>query len=122
MILLKSTLKFAMVGIVATVAHVVVATFLVEKGALHPSAANGLAFVVANFVSYIGNTRWTFNAHMDFYVWCRFVIVSLVAWSLTVSIAFAVEKAGGHYLLGIALVVTLVPVLAFFAHRMFTYR
>lgn len=54
--------------------------------------------------------------------WRRFVAVSFVAWSLTVAIAWAVETVGGDYMIGIGLVVILVPVLTFTAHRTFTYR
>ena len=114
--------RFALVGIAATLLHITLAIFLIEKLALSPGAANGIAYVLANMVSYIANTQWSFKSQLGLETWGRFVAVSAFAWGLTVGIASAVDRLGGHYLLGIGLVVSLVPVLSFFAHRCFTYR
>ena len=37
-------------------------------------------------------------------------------------ITSAIQRAGYHYLVGIAAVVIVVPVFTFFSHRMWTYR
>lgn len=114
--------RFALVGVAATLIHVMVAVSLIEWQGLHPGIANGVAFIPANLASYVANTCWSFKARMDLGNWGRFVAVSFVAWLLTIVIASAVVEAGGHYLLGITLVVALVPVLTFMAHQKFTYR
>lgn len=118
----RSAWRFAVVGLAATATHVIVAAGLIEGGWLHAAAANGLAFVTANLVSYVANTRWSFAAAVRLANWGRFVAVSVGAWLLTVAIAWSIETAGGHYLAGIALVVLVVPPLSFVAHREFTYR
>lgn len=118
----RSAWRFAVVGLAATATHVIVAAGLIEGGWLHAAAANGLAFVIANLVSYVANTRWSFAASVRLANWGRFVAVSVGAWLLTVAIAWSIETAGGHYLAGIALVVLVVPPLSFVAHRKFTYR
>jgi putative flippase GtrA len=117
-----SALRFALVGVGATLIHVIVAISLINMGRVHPVLSNGLAFIIANMASYAANTRWSFKACINYDNWRRFVVVSLVAWSLTVAIAWVVEAAGGHYMIGISLVVILVPALTFAAHRTFTYR
>ena len=114
--------RFALVGVGATLMHIMVAAGLIAWGGIHPGVANGVAFIVANLASYAANTRWSFRARMRLGNWGRFVVVSLGAWVLTVAIASAVAEAGGHYLLGIALVVSVVPLLSFVAHHNFTYR
>jgi len=114
--------RFALVGVAATLIHAMVATGLIERWALHPGAANGVAFIAANLASYVANTCWSFKARMRLHNWGRFVVVSFAAWALTMAIATVVAEAGGHYLLGIALVVALVPVMTFVAHQKFTYR
>lgn len=114
--------RFALVGVAATLIHAMVAMGLIERWALHPGAANGAAFVVANLASYVANTCWSFKARMRLHNWGRFVVVSFAAWVLTVAIASAVAEAGGHYLLGIALVIALIPVLTYVAHQKYTYR
>jgi putative flippase GtrA len=102
--------------------HVIVATSLITIAHFHPALGNGLAFVIANLASYTANTRWSFNARMSYDNWRRFIVVSLVAWLLTVATAWIVEAVGGHYMIGIGLVVMLIPALTFTAHRTFTYR
>lgn len=117
-----SAWRFALVGLGVTALHIGVAAGLIEGARLHPAAANGVAFVVANLASYVANTRWSFSAPIMLANWGRFVVVSGAAWLLTVAIAWAAEAAGAHYLAGIGLVVLLVPFLSFVAHRAFTYR
>jgi len=41
---------------------------------------------------------------------------------LTVAITSAIAAAGYHYLVGIAAVVAIVPVMSFVLHRLWTYR
>ena len=53
--------------------------------------------------------------------WLRFILVSLMAFSLTVAIAWFVDLTGEHYLVGLSIIVTLVQIISFFAHRFFTY-
>lgn len=114
--------RFALVGVAATLIHIMVAVSLIEWQGLHPGIANGVAFIPANLASYVANTCWSFKARMGLGNWGRFVIVSFAAWVLTMAIASAVAEAGGHYLLGISLVIILVPMLTFVAHQRFTYE
>jgi len=113
--------RFALVGVIVTLIHVMVAAVLIERKGLHPGIANGVAFIAANLASYVANTCWSFQSRMKLCNWWRFVVVSFAAWVLTVAIASAVNQTGAHYLLGIALVVSFVPALTFLAHQKFTY-
>lgn len=114
--------RFVLVGVAVTLIHVMVAAGLIEWRGAYPGVANGVAFIVANLASYVANTCWSFESRMRLGNWGRFVVVSFAAWVLTVTIASVVAEVGGHYLLGIALVVALVPALTFVAHQKFTYR
>jgi putative flippase GtrA len=120
--LASSVPRFVIVGLAATFIHVTVAVGLIEELHWHPSIANGIAFIGANFFSYAANTRWSFNAEISMGSWYRFMSVSFVAWLLTVAISWLVAAAGGAYMLGILLVVTLIPTLSYLGHRNFTYR
>lgn len=117
-----SARRFALVGLASTLLHIVVAVSLIEMMLMHPVGANGIAFIVANQFSYIANTLWSFQSELSLLVWLRFIIVSLGAWCLTLLIAWVVEYVGGHYLLGIGLIVITTPALSFAAHRLFTYQ
>lgn len=115
-------LRFATVGILATLLHVAVASFLAAGQGVHPALANGVAFATANVAGYVLNSCWSFRARFSWSTWRRYILVSLGGLGLTVLVAWTVERAGGHYLSGIALTVSVVPVLNFLAHRHFTYR
>ena len=117
-----SVLRFALVGGAATLIHVSLAVGLIEGEDLHPSFANGIAFIVANFFSYVANTRWSFEAKISMYSWYRFVAVSLVSGLMAVIISWLVAAAGGPYMLGILLVVSIIPTLNYIGLRYFTYR
>lgn len=117
-----SALRFASVGVVATLIHVVVAVGLIEGKQLHPSIANGIAFIVANQFSYVANTHWAFVAKINIKSWYRFAAVSFISWMLTIAISWLVAEAGGSYKLGILIVVIFVPVFNYISHRDFTYR
>ncbi|MBK9362778.1 MAG: GtrA family protein [Rubrivivax sp.] len=118
----RSLLRFAAVGMLATLTHVAVAAWVLWTLGWSSAAANGLAFVMANLVSYMGNTHWSFSARPDAGNAMRFAAVSLAALALTMGLAAAVQRAGGSHAWGIALVVTVVPGLSYLAHRHLTYR
>jgi putative flippase GtrA len=108
-------LRFGVVGVAASVTHVVVALLLIERAGVPLLWANALAFSVAVFVSYFGNHAWTFRRaghHRRHFP--RFLAVALGGLALNQSIVFlAVEVAGMPYLYGILLVVLIVPGLSF---------
>jgi len=118
----RQGLRFALVGVASTGLHVVVASALIELAELRAGAANGVAFTIATLASYVLNSGWTFETQLAVTRLLRFGIVSVAGLTLTVAITTAMQRAGYHYLVGIAVVVTTVPVLTFFSHRMWTYR
>jgi len=118
----SSVPRFVIVGIAATLIHVAVAFAIINTTHWHPSIANGIAFIVANFFSYAANTRWTFNVSISMNTWYRFAGISFFAWLLTIGISWLVAAAGGNYMLGILLVVTIIPTLSYIGHRNYTYR
>lgn len=117
-----SASRFVIVGIAATFIHVAVAVASINLAHWHPSIANGIAFIVANLFSYAVNTHWSFNVKASMDTWYRFVTISFIAWLLTIAISWLVAAAGGSYMLGILLVVTIIPTLSYVGHRNFTYR
>lgn len=116
-----SAWRFAVVGLLSTAVHVLVAGGLIGWIGLHPGAANAVAFIVANLASYGANSLWSFRTPLGPRRFGRFALVSVMAFGLTVAIASAVEAGGGHPALGIALVVLLVPGLSYAAHRAYTF-
>lgn len=108
-------LRFGVVGLAASITHVMVALLLIERAGVPLLWANGLAFSVAVFVSYFGNHAWTFRrtAHHSRH-FPRFLAIALGGLALNQAIVFfAVEIAGIPYLYAILIVVIVVPGLSF---------
>ena len=114
--------RFAAVGIANTMLHIALASSLVEIGHYAPGEANGIAFVIATLASYWLNSTWTFEVPPALGSLSRFVLVAVFGLIVTIGIASAIERAGYHYLVGIAAVVMIVPVLTFVLHRLWTFR
>lgn len=107
----------------ASVAHVVVALTLIEIARVPVLTANGLAFLVAVVVSYVGNHSWTFRRegrherHLP-----RFLTIALIGLALNQGIVFGlVTIAGLSYLVGILAVIAIVPVISFVLSRSWAF-
>ncbi len=117
-----SLLRFGITGLASTAIHVLVATVLIKLCGLSQVAANVSAFCTANVFSYLVNTLWSFAHRLGHRSLLRFWLVSLLALGLTTLVSGLAEALHLHYLIGIAMVVTVVPVFTFLGHRHWTYR
>ncbi|GLC91572.1 hypothetical protein Tamer19_09800 [Cupriavidus sp. TA19] len=113
--------RFGVSGMIATGIHVAVATQLIWL--LHASqvSANGIAFVIANIGSYLLNTIWSFGARPTRDSYLRFLAVSLLGLALTLAISAGAQVAGVGYWVGLAAILSVVPVITFVLHRRWTY-
>lgn len=57
--------RFAGVGVVATLVHVIVATFVADGLGWAPQLANFTGFAAAVMFSYIGHARFTFGTRLE---------------------------------------------------------
>lgn len=113
---------FLLVGVLATAVHVAVASVLITGAGWRVVFANGVAFCVATLASYSLNSRLTFQQPLSGRTLQRFLAVATAGLALSMAISGGAERAGLHYLVGIALVVSGVPVLSYLAHSRWTYR
>jgi putative flippase GtrA len=121
--LIKSALRYAVSGGLATFTHVGVFVLLVEWAAMRPVLAATPAFVLALFVSYGMNYHWTFSASGPHRIMLpRFVAVALLGLALNLSITYAVVDVA-HYWYGYALllVVIFVPLVTFLLSKFWVF-
>jgi putative flippase GtrA len=118
----NSFARFAIVGLLATTIHILVAVIFVKWIGWAAVSSNGVAFLSATLGSYFFNTVWSFGKNVGSFTACRYTIVATASGLLTLAIASIVDHANGHHMLGIALVAFLVPPTSYLAHRWFTYR
>jgi len=75
-----TALKFSIVGIAATILHLLIALSLVAYYDVYPLVANFIAFLCAFMVSFLGNFHWTFHVAIDQRIaLAKFFAVTLVA-------------------------------------------
>ncbi|WP_432259426.1 GtrA family protein [Cupriavidus sp. TMH.W2] len=119
---LAKLLRFGISGVIATAIHVAVATPLIYL--LHASqvSANGVAFIIANICSYLLNTLWSFGARPSRNSYLRFLAVSMVGLGMTLGMSSVAQALGAGYWLGLAAILSVVPVVTFVLHRSWTYR
>lgn len=115
----RQVMRFGIIGITATLTHVVIVLLLVEGRVLGPLSANIIAFSTALFVTYLGNHKWTFGlsgAHGRHFP--RFIVIALLGLALNQSIVYLiVEALRWDYRIALALVVTVVPAITFLLNR-----
>jgi putative flippase GtrA len=122
--LTQSILAFGTVGLLATVVHVVVGLALTEARLLRPFSANLVAFLLAFVVSYAGHRRFTFRSGVSHArALPRFFATVATGLVLNQSIVYlAVDVLGWDYIVALAIVVTIVPVLVYLVLRHWTFR
>lgn len=107
--------RFAVVGMAATLTHVVAALALHGGMKLSPLWANFVAFCAAVLVSYFGHRGWTFAVEGRHGIgFPKFLSVALAGLAASQAIVYAmVEVIGWPYRLALVAVVVIVPGLSF---------
>jgi len=114
--------RFFGVGIAAMLTHLLVVMALVPLG-ITPLAANGIGFLVAFQVSYIGHSRWTFRSTGGVRQYFRFFSVAAPAFVLNETVyALVLRFSSLNYLPALALILTSIAVLTYLSSRMWAFR
>ena len=116
--------RFIAVGIAATLTHVLVAVCLIDGLGMRPAAvANAIAVIAGTAVSYAGNYFWTFRRGGPHSVRLpRFLLAYLTVFGLNGLIMYVVaDLAGVAYLIPLAAVITVTPVVTFLLNRYWVF-
>lgn len=116
--------RFGLVGFASTLIHTGTASALHYWLGLSPLWANGLGFLAALVASFYGQTRLTFpEAAADGAAFLRFAAVAVMGLTLSQLIVWTVTgPLGWPFWLGLAIVVTTVPIATFTAFRFWALR
>ena len=122
--LFSQFIRFGLVGVVATFAHVGTLAFLVELFNFPPIPASILGFVLAVVVSYILNHRFTFKTQGNHSVYFpRYLLVCIVGLSLNTGIMYlTVQVLEWWYLAGQLCALSVVPVSNFTLNRFWAFK
>ena len=113
--------RFLLVGVAATVVHVLVYAGAVEYLALRPLVANALRFAVAVQVSFFGHRRWTFRAASGSRG--RFWAVAILGFAVnSLFVRLVTVNLGLAYYWAIPLIGGVTPVLTFTLSKLWAFR
>lgn len=117
-------LSFFVVGMLATLIHIIVFTILVESSFIAPAIASVPAFLVVLLFSYTANHKWTFQAFGLHHIYLpKFALVSISGLSLNVLITYTtVDLLHLWYGFSLAFVLIVVPAMTYLINRNWTYK
>lgn len=116
--------RFGLVGVLATIIHIVIVWLLLRNALLPTLAANTLAFLVAFCVSFSGNYVWTFRSpgYPVSAMW-RFFIVSGSAFVVNTLLLKGMLAMEWLMPMQAAMVsAAVIPLITFLASRLWTFR
>jgi putative flippase GtrA len=114
-------IRFVLVGVVAAVVYVAIMALVIDGFGGRVLWAAFLAFVVGTVVSFVGNALWSFGARPTPTKAVWFFAINTTGLCLNMLIAWAMERAGVHYLLISLTVLIVVPLFNFAGHRLITF-
>ena len=120
---LRSLGTFALIGVAATITHVIAGVVYHRYFGLSPLPANLLAYATGAVVTICGNAAFTFRTSVDLGVVLRgaatltatLALQQFLVWLITGPLALPYEAA-------LAVLVTAVPLLTYFALKGFVFR
>ena len=113
--------RFGVVGVAATLTYLAVANLLIHFASVGPGISSVLAYLAGMAVSYIGQSRWTFQGAGSEGRLARFVILSLVGLMTSFVAPLAAVRVGCPAAVGTAVPVLAVPLLSFVAMKWWVF-
>ena len=114
-------ITFAIIGVANTLVHGAILVVAVEYLKIDVTLSNAIAFGVANIFSYFANSFITFKVAVSLPRYARFLAASTLSLGFTLSISFAADHYGLHYLVGFALIVVSVPLFSFLVMKFWAF-
>lgn len=113
--------RFIINGLIATSVHTIVVYMLSQRYGFEAGIANVLAFLTATAISYISNTKWTFETVYSRQMLFRYLVVTGTGCLITWLLATICAGLGFAWWVAIVFVVITIPALTWKAHRDWTY-
>lgn len=116
-------IRFGMVGGAATLSYFLLGLLFVNIMALPLLLGNGAAYVISFFVSYAGQSRWTFQAKdKDSAMLPRFALAQAIGLGINSCIIEICNYLGLIYELSMAIAIVVVPVFVYLICKYWVFR
>jgi putative flippase GtrA len=114
---------FGLVGVTATLVHYLTAIVAVEFAHLSVYVANLLGYAAALGVSFFGHSKLTFKRRLSYYVFRRFLLVSLATFLGSELLLVGLEEyLQLSHRIAMVFVVLFVPPTSFILNKFWVYR
>lgn len=120
--LLRQIIIFSCIGAVNTLVHAGVVIIAIEIFYFNQISSNVIGFFLANLVSYVLNSKYTFLRKLNIKAYLLFVFSSLNILALTLLFSSLSQFMDWHYLIGLALVLLVSPLISFLVNKRFVFK
>lgn len=119
-----TVIRFGLVGLLSTAVHIAIVWLLLKLTSVGPMLANMFAFLTTFCISFTGNYLWTFRTPgRPRRAIFRFFVIAVSAFLVnTLVLAFLVHKGWFSPVVSVVLSAALVPVISFFASRLWCFE
>lgn len=123
--------RFVVVGGLAALTHLCVASLLIHFNYFHPLIANVFGFLVAFVVSYSGQAGWTFvdrtavapkSLQSRVQSWGRFFIVALFGFGLNEAVFYVGLSLGYHYIVALLMAIVVAAVSGYAFNSLWVFK
>lgn len=114
--------KFILAGGFTTGIHLGIVVLLMIFKVCGIEIANGVAYLVSTIFNLSVNTAWSFRQELTRKIIQRYIVVSAIGLLLAMLVAYFNDIYGNHYLIGIAMVVCICPIVTYMMHVNYTYK
>ncbi len=116
--------RFGVVGVVATIVHVIIVSILLWQTSWHILLTNTIAFFIAFWISFAGNYIWTFHSSgSPKAAMARFLLISISAFLVNTIILKTILDAGLLPPISATILSAIaIPVITFTASRFWAFQ
>ena len=116
-------IRFGLIGGLATISYFLLGLLFVNLMRLPLLAGNALAYVVSFFISYAGQSLWTFRAKGSHAAMLpKFALAQAIGLAINSCIVAFLNKLGLDYELCMAVAITAVPVFVYLICKYWVFR
>ncbi|AOZ93897.1 GtrA family protein [Paenibacillus crassostreae] len=116
-------LKYSVVGCISIGIYFLFVFIFIERYQWDPVAGSAAAFIFMTLVSFFINVRYTYGSSFTHQRFFRFLVVSLVGFSLNFFLMFLiVHILSFHYLMGELVTILIIPIVNFLLNNYWTFQ
>lgn len=115
-------IKFALVGGVSTLTHLVAGLLLIHFVFERAFFANLGAYFIALPISFIGHTLFTYKRKLSFFLFGKFFIVNTLILCLTLVASFVMDNFQVNKYIATVISIALFPMISYVCHTLITFK